>query len=678
MRAFAIVLLLPALLPGLQPSDSTEVLLEKAQHLELVSGRIEEAIELYRKILITPGTRRSTLARALAELGRSLEKLGKPEARQTYERILREFADHPEPVAFARSRLEAMGSRVEPATRRVWVAGSSRLLKVSPDGRHVALSGYGGPLQVRDLRAGVTTSINTAGFPPAGFVTSACFSEDSKYVAYVDRVGIRPHLRLSAIENREARTLDGDWEGFVLHSWTPDGKQLLASVWQEDNRAAYLAAISVADGTRRRLTPEGRSAVEGVPSSDGRYLLYQEAADTHQPYDIFLMDLGSGNRNAIVEHPANDQILGWTPDGNGVVFASDRSGTSDIWLQAVERGLPQGSPIMVRRDLGQHSVIGLTRGGTLFQWVQAGGNDLYSATLDPDSGVLTAAPSVIKPRFPLNTRAPGDATMAWSPDGKFIVYLAKGDIRNPRSNGLITSSLETREEVRIPTRPGLFFFQPAWSPDLTRFLVNGNDESGVPAIFLIDRRTGEDRRVVDLPGGNTVTANAEWLPDGKSFVYKMRDPAKPGIFYVLARNIETGEERKLHTGFHTDSLKLSQDGRHFAFFRADPTDDAYVLMVQAVEGAEPRELHRVKRPQGFTDLAWTPDGKWLLYVLRKGLENELWRISVARGAPQRIAPLPWYVIGLCVHPNGRQIGFTRNHRSSELWLTENFLPRPSQ
>jgi Tol biopolymer transport system component len=675
MRTVGTAMMAAALLFSWQPASPTQLLLEKAQHLEFVDGRIEQAIEIYRKILATHGVPRAISAKALTELGRSLEKLGKPEARQAYQRLVREFADYADLAAFGRARLDEIGTQSsDPATRRLLQAGSLRLLKVSPDGRLAALSGYGGPLLIRNLTSGVTSTIRSPDGLPAGFATSVCFSEDGKYVAWIDRVGIRPYLRIANLEEGQSRLLDGDWAGAVVVSWTPDGRNLVANIWQPDNRTSHLALISLRDGTVKPLSQKGRSAVEGAISQDGRYLLYEEAADSHRPYDIMLMDLASGTVEHVVEHPANDHVLGWTPDDTGVVFVSDRSGTLDIWIQPLQRGSARGSPSMVKRDLGRHRRIGFTRSGSLYQWIQAGGNELYSVEYDPERGVFTGAPAPMKVLFPLNTHAPGDATMVWSPDGRFFAYLAKGDIGHPRSNGLITKSIESGEEVRVATRTGFFFYQPVWSPDQTKFLVSGNDESGLPGIFTIDRRSGEDRRIANTPGENPVTANPHWLPGGKSVLYKVRDPARPETFHILHRNLETGEERRLHSGFHPDSMKLSEDGQKLVFVRWDPAAGEQVLMVRSLEDERARELFRVRRPESVTDVAWMPNGKWLLIVRAKDREDELWRVPLSEGSAQMVGALPWHSMGLSIHPNGRRIGFTCNHRNNELWITEHFVP----
>jgi TolB protein len=52
---------------------------------------------------------------------------------------------------------------------------------------------------------------------------------------------------------------------------------------------------------------------------------------------------GSNVRNA-TSHPARDDHAAWHPDGQRLLFVSDRDGGSDLYLITAPRGPAQGSP----------------------------------------------------------------------------------------------------------------------------------------------------------------------------------------------------------------------------------------------------------------------------------------------------------------------------------------------
>lgn len=44
-----------------------------------------------------------------------------------------------------------------------------------------------------------------------------------------------------------------------------------------------------------------------------------------------------------MQHPADDRLLDWTPDGTALLFWSDREGSPGVWLQPMQSGKPSGS-----------------------------------------------------------------------------------------------------------------------------------------------------------------------------------------------------------------------------------------------------------------------------------------------------------------------------------------------
>ena len=113
---------------------------------ERAEGNLDEAIRIFGRAVTAAGADRALAARALLQIGDCDEKLGKPSANVTYERILREYADQPEAVVVARARLAVLsaapakqltpGTPPEPTLNKASLWGGA----ISPDGRYV-LSG---------------------------------------------------------------------------------------------------------------------------------------------------------------------------------------------------------------------------------------------------------------------------------------------------------------------------------------------------------------------------------------------------------------------------------------------------------------------------------------------------------------------------------------------------------
>ncbi len=144
-----------------QKDDQAELLMQAAHQKQLVEGQLEEAIQLYKRIVQEHAGNRAVAAKALLEMGQCYEKLGKTEARNAYERVLRDYADQNEAAAQARTRLAALSGNgasrgSEMVTRRVW-AGPGELVLGTPssDGRYLSYADWTtGDLALRDLVTG--------------------------------------------------------------------------------------------------------------------------------------------------------------------------------------------------------------------------------------------------------------------------------------------------------------------------------------------------------------------------------------------------------------------------------------------------------------------------------------------------------------------------------------------
>ena len=125
--------------------QKARVLLQAADAKAMVQGDLKGAIELYEKAVKEAGASRPLAAKALLGLGQCYEKIGNTEARKTYDRLVREYADQTDLVAQARARLAVLTrATVAPnpsgmAVRQVWTGPDVDLLGApSPDGRYLS------------------------------------------------------------------------------------------------------------------------------------------------------------------------------------------------------------------------------------------------------------------------------------------------------------------------------------------------------------------------------------------------------------------------------------------------------------------------------------------------------------------------------------------------------------
>jgi Tol biopolymer transport system component len=680
-----IALLVLALTIDRSFAQTAEELYQKGIQLEEVKGELEKAIEMYNDVVKQSSTNKPLAAKALLHLGRCYEKLGKKEATKAYERIIKEFADQQEVVKEARARLSALiSASAKPSltVRQVWAGpGVDVGGGISPDGRYLTFVDWEtGDLAVRDLATGEKRRLTNKGSwnDSEEFALSSIVSPDGKQIAYAwfnkDEFY---DLRVIGSDGSNPRVIypSEELEFIRPADWSADGKRILAALFRKDKPLQF-GLVSVADGSVRILkTLEARDPyLSSGPlfSPDGRYVAYSfPPRDDAAEQDISLLTIDGRHEVALVQHPANDYLLGWSPDGKKVLFASDRAGTIDAWVIDVAEGKPQGVPQLVRRDMGSISPMGLTQKGCLYYATPGLVYDIFTITLDPATGKIITPPN--KDALPYEGY---NMSPDWSHDGKYLAYISRRGHMNRRSIICIYSP-ETGKVRELLARLNLG--NPRWTPDGRSILVQADVTSG-QGIYRMDATTGEVVPFIPIrKEGKESRGSAQLSADGKLIFY-VREDGKTKLCQILVRNLETGEEKELDRApFDNHSIALSPDGRRLALLiRAEK--QLRVLKVMPSNGGKQTELRRFEQSgRWIIDIAWTPDGRYIFFS--KGRPDgkwELWRIPSEGGEPQNLGLAMNRFQHLSVHPDGRRITFASRPTEAELpevWVMENFLPK---
>jgi Tol biopolymer transport system component len=406
-------------------------------------------------------------------------------------------------------------------------------------------------------------------------------------------------------------------------------------------------------------------------SPDGKYIAYSfSPQQDSRNRDIFLLAADGSRQVSLVEHPADDQVLGWAPDGKRVLFKSDRTGSIGTWIIQVADGKPKGEPELVRADMGNLRPLGLTRDGSLYYGIYSGWSDVYVATVDPATGEVLAPPIKAVQKFEGFNSAP-----SWSPDGQELACRSsRGEVAGGDVVLLIRSFRTGEIRELVPKHVGgLNFHYIRWSPDGRSILAVGPDEKGKWwFLFAINAQTGDAEIIArsDSDKGEAIFS-PEWAPDGK-IVYFIRSDKE---FRRLIRyEVETGMEKELLRSPQSLGVffyyGVSPDGRQLALAAAG------AVKLLSTAGGEPRDLIQVK---DISTIAWARDGQYILYGKRRdGSEDivDLWRVPTKGGEPQKLELAMPRLMHLRVHPDGRRIAFTARtqNEKAEVWVMENFLP----
>lgn len=669
-----------------QKDEQAEVLMQAAHQKQLVEGQLEQAIHLYKRIVQEHSGNHAVAAQALLEIGQCYEKLGNTEARKAYERLLRDYGDQNEAAAQARARLAAISGKVasgssEMVTRRVWAGPGVDVMSgsVSPDGRYLSYVDWTtGDLALRDLVTGKMrhlTNTNDSG----GNAFFSTISPDGKQVAYEWYKDGAGDLRLVGLDGSAPRILEG---GAIPTDWSPDGKYVLGVVLRIGTQfPTQIALTSVADGSVRVLKKFEWSYPGKVKfSPDGRYIAYdyppRQDSDNR---DIFLLAADGSREIPLVENPAEDELLGWTPDGNNILFASDRSGSMSAWILPVADGKPQGPPELVKQDIGQAQPIGFTRTGSYYYGIEIGTSDIYTAEFDPAAGRIVTQPQKATQRFVGSNSSP-----AWSPDGQFLAYSSSRGQGLFEHDVISIRSVKTGEERDLSPNLLELWGTIRWSPDSRSILVQGKDKKIQHGLFLVDAQTGEVRSTLRSDPHSEISHPA-WFPDGKRLLYTDIHSESGTSETVVIRDLETDRKTELFRptrGVNIDDIALSPDGQQVALTLLEKATRSSVLKVLPVSGGEATELVRAKEPETIVgdSLNWSSDSRYIVFGKRQSTSEEpktqLLTISSRGGEPHPLGLAMDSVHSLSFDPSGHHVAFAAGRGKSEVWVMENFLPTP--
>ena len=136
-----------------------------------------------------------------------------------------------------------------------------------------------------------------------------------------------------------------------------------------------------------------------------------------------------------------------------------------------------------------------------------------------------------------------------------------------------------------------------------------------------------------------------------------------------------GEQREVFHATSGNALgtsAVSPDAGWVAVIQTNDVARTNTLSVAPVAGGAAKDLLAVKRPERLQvnpgALAWTADGRHLIFEKRVGSTYELWRIPVAGGAAERIGiGATRDIYFLRISPDGKRIAYVIGDVGENQW-----------
>jgi Tol biopolymer transport system component len=214
---------------------------------------------------------------------------------------------------------------------------------------------------------------------------------------------------------------------------------------------------------------------------------------------------------------------------------------------------------------------------------------------------------------------------SWSPDGEWIAFIVQQSDRSNifivRSDGTALSQLTHDGED----------FQPSWSPDGVRLAFSRADpELGTQDIWVMNA-DGDHAIALTHETDGDLALSPSWSPDGLAILFVSNRSGGTELYRMRSDGTDVAQLTS-DDGFH-GSPRYSPDGTQIAF-AGDVNGPGIYLISDA--GSKPQQLtHDLQ--VGPIDLAWSPDGRFLVYSTSAGGHSiDLYTVDPVDGSIHRL------------------------------------------
>jgi len=535
----------------------------------------------------------------------------------------------------------------EPSARPVEITvreGTAMAAAASPDHRWIAIDLLGA-IWVVPYRGGEARRIT----PDTIEAHAPTWAPDSQRIAFqgFGDDGIW-HIYVSRLSDNESRTPTALTKG--IHDdrepvWSHDGQRIafssdryggISTIWTLVVSTGLIQQVALRDGWMPAWSPDDRALA----------FLCRPPIDTARPMlqarPTFVCTTDATGEVRQLPVPSVEAVA-WGPDGTRLALVQNRNlqigtlatvgSTSGLRTQFLGRpGEEDVSPF--RPDWTPEGDIIYTANGMVRLRGLTGNGQTISFTAKVSLQRSTYAMA----HRPLELYGPQEAagimTPAVSPDGKWIAFVALGD--------LWLYNTETGRASRFTNDPAAEL-DPAWSPDGRR-LAYSSDRTGRMQIFVYDFLDQSTTQVTDDTSSCT---GAAWSPDSNHVAYIENGVSVGGATIVVDVHGVVAPRAMVQSRLGRPTWAPDNHavavGSLFAFSDrfADGLNQLLVLRLDP-PGAFSTALAPGHSSGNREDSGpvWSPDGWRMTYVS----EGRLWTVGVdmtgnATGSPNPIAPM---------------------------------------
>jgi len=457
--------------------------------------------------------------------------------------------------------------------------------------------------------------------------------------------------------------------------WSPDNRYILSSLYFNPGED-HLVIVDVETNEMRvlRTMTDGGGPGDSFFSPDGRFVAFS-AEGNRGGDDIFLVSSDGARETDLVRTPDDEQLLGWLPDGSGILFHRRTRDSEALWKLPVRDGEPSGPPELVKDDVWQVRGLGFSD-DAYFYGVTVGNSGVHIASIDPETG------RVLQGLTPVSEVSGTTSRPGWSPDGRHLAYVEEDG--NEKTIVIRAVTGEVLQELRPPlTIEGSSkIFWTAYG-----LLLRAVDREGRNGLQMISLETGEVRLVRE----EDVARNYIVSADGSKIFSPNGDRGWRGE-PIIELDLATGTERTLVENHpqmqmafpnEPDAVvsfsRVSPDGNNVAYLvrrnediarSGPPVNDGWAVEISSRVSGEVRATARLASFTHSNLSKWSRDGRYLFFVgmLEEGGSPHLMRLSVDDGSLRSFRAIEARSLGgLSISADGRHIAVVADRSTAEIW-----------
>ena len=456
---------------------------------------------------------------------------------------------------------------------------------------------------------------------------------------------------VSALGGMERKIMDCTPGQYHLNM-APDGSAILTTEPTDRPGDRRITLVDTESLQRTPITNPPPSASDFLPafSPDGEYIAF--CRGLHGTIeDLYIVPASGGEPQRLTFDDRDIAGFSWTPDGESLVFSSNKTGHFRLWKIDISGGEPTWVSDVATLDPGSPSFSSTGSHLAYEEWTFE--LNIWEVSID---GSLVAEPDDAPAMARKFASTRSDVQPSYSPDGKQVAFVSNrsGQVE------LWIGAQDGSHQSALVSLDGAYLQMPRWSPDGQHITFEAFQD-GRAQVYTVDAKGGKPRRLLH--------EEAE-----QRFPYW----SKNGQWIYFTSNREDGWQIWKTTPSGAELTRVTSNGGYFMREAHDGANLYYSklgqvgLWRQDSDGSEELILKDLK------ELDW---GNWALstsdiyYFSRQEGAVSISRYSFEDSSTTSIASIPPFRVsheqGLTLSPDGDHLLLSLTDRSeSDIMLVE--------